>query len=124
MAAEDARTILIIEDDRHTAALVSLYLARDGFNPLVAADGRAGLTLAREHQPALVILDLMLPRMDGWEVCRRLRQTAEVPVIMLTARGNWWPVSGRSCGAAVRPHPRRTGFWRRPRYAWTSTSAA
>ncbi|MDJ0723204.1 MAG: response regulator transcription factor [Desulfobacterales bacterium] len=86
MSAEDARTILIIEDDRHTAALVALYLERDGFSPLVATDGRAGLALAGEHRPALVILDLMLPHMDGWEVCRRLRQDADVPVIMLTAR--------------------------------------
>ncbi len=86
MPAEDACTILIIEDDRNTAALVALYLKRDGFTPLVAADGQAGLTQARAHRPALVILDLMLPRMDGWEVCRRLRRDTDVPVIMLTAR--------------------------------------
>ncbi len=86
MPAEDARTILVIEDDRNTAALVALYLERGGFNPLVAADGQTGLRLARAHRPALVILDLMLPRMDGWEVCRRLRRDADVPVIMLTAR--------------------------------------
>lgn len=87
MAPEDARTVLIIEDDRNTAALVALYLERDGFKPLTAEDGESGLALARKHQPVLVILDLMLPRMDGWEVCRRLRQRSEVPVIMLTARG-------------------------------------
>ncbi len=86
MPVESARTILIVEDDRNTAALVALYLERDGFTPLVAADGRSGLTLARTHRPDLVILDLMLPRMDGWEVCRRLRRDADVPVIMLTAR--------------------------------------
>ncbi len=87
MTSEANRTVLIIEDDRNTAALVALYLERDGFRPLTAEDGESGLALARRHRPVLVILDLMLPRMDGWEVCRRLRRRSEVPVIMLTARG-------------------------------------
>ncbi|MDJ0668137.1 MAG: response regulator transcription factor [Desulfobacterales bacterium] len=80
-------SVLIIEDDRNTAALVALYLERDGFQPLTAEDGEAGLALALKHRPVLVILDLMLPNMDGWEVCRQLRRHSEVPVIMLTARG-------------------------------------
>lgn len=80
-------TILIIEDDPNTAALVVLYLEREGFRALSAADGPSGLALARREHPSLVILDLMLPDMDGWEVCRRLRKTSEVPIIMLTARG-------------------------------------
>ncbi len=87
MISADARKVLIIEDDRNTAALVALYLERDGFRPLTAENGEDGLALAIEHRPVLVILDLMLPRMDGWEVCRRLRRHSEVPVIMLTARG-------------------------------------
>jgi DNA-binding response OmpR family regulator len=86
MALDAPPSVLVIEDDRNTAALVALYLERDGFRPLVAADGARGLALALEHRPALVILDLMLPRLDGWEVCRRLRRESEVPVIMLTAR--------------------------------------
>jgi DNA-binding response OmpR family regulator len=86
MAPDPPRRVLVIEDDRNTAALVALYLERDGFQPLVAADGEEGLALALKHRPVLVILDLMLPRMDGWEVCRRLRRQSEVPVIMLTAR--------------------------------------
>ena len=81
------QTVLVIEDDQNTAALVTLYLEREGFRTLTAGDGPAGLALARRHQPNLVILDLMLPEMDGWEVCRRLRQASDVPVIMLTARG-------------------------------------
>jgi DNA-binding response OmpR family regulator len=81
------QTVLVIEDDQNTAALVTLYLEREGFRALTAGDGPAGLSLARRHKPNLVILDLMLPEMDGWEVCRRLRQAADVPVIMLTARG-------------------------------------
>ncbi len=87
MPPEEAPTVLIIEDDRNTAALVALYLERDGFRPLTAENGEDGLTLALEQRPVLVILDLMLPRMDGWEVCRRLRRQSAVPVIMLTARG-------------------------------------
>lgn len=81
------QTILVIEDDPNTAALVVLYLEREGFRALSAGDGPAGLALARREAPSLVILDLMLPEMDGWEVCRRLRKTSEVPVLMLTARG-------------------------------------
>ena len=81
------QTILVIEDDPNTAALVTLYLEREGFHALSAGDGPTGLELARRHAPSLVILDLMLPDMDGWEVCRQLRKTSDVPVIMLTARG-------------------------------------
>jgi DNA-binding response OmpR family regulator len=84
---DPGKTILVIEDDPNTRSLVALYLEREGFRPLAAADGRTGLELAERHRPELVILDLMLPRMDGWEVCRRLRQRLDVPVIMLTARG-------------------------------------
>ncbi len=87
MTDNTRRSVLIIEDDRNTAALVALYLKRDGFQPLTAEDGEDGLELALKHRPVLVILDLMLPSMDGWEVCRRLRRHSEVPVIMLTARG-------------------------------------
>ncbi len=81
------RTVLVIEDDRNTAALVALYLEREGFRPVIASDGEAGLALAETQRPDLVILDLMLPKLDGWEVCRRLRERSGVPVIMLTARG-------------------------------------
>lgn len=81
------KNILVVEDDPNTAALVAMYLKREGFRPMTAGDGEAGLALAEQHPPDLVILDLMLPKMDGWEVCRRLRQKSEVPVIMLTARG-------------------------------------
>ena len=83
---EQFKTILVIEDDPNTVALVALYLEREGFRALTASDGRKGLELAERHRPDLVILDLMLPRVDGWEVCRRLRQSSDVPVIMLTAR--------------------------------------
>ena len=80
------KTVLIVEDDHHTAELVALYLEREGFQALTANDGAQGVALAKRHRPDLVILDLMLPKVDGWEVCRRLRRFSEVPVIMLTAR--------------------------------------
>jgi len=85
--ASDQYTVLIIEDDPNTTALVALYLKREGFRVLTAGDGKTGLALARQHRPDMVILDLMLPKMDGWEICRRLRRFSDVPVIMLTARG-------------------------------------
>lgn len=78
--------ILIIEDDKKTASLVALYLDREGFKTMVAHDGRQGLELAKRHSPIFVILDLMLPQLDGWEVCRQLRRFSDVPIIMLTAR--------------------------------------
>ena len=84
---DNSRTILIIEDDPNTSKLVCLYLEREGFKTLKAENGDTGLALFQRHHPDLVILDLMLPQMDGWEVCRRLRQASEIPVIMLTARG-------------------------------------
>jgi DNA-binding response OmpR family regulator len=87
MPEKSAQTVLIIEDDPNTSNLVRLYLEREGFRVLSAGDGETGLAQARRGRPDLVILDLMLPQMDGWEVCRRLRGQADVPVIMLTARG-------------------------------------
>ena len=79
-------TVLIVEDNPHTVELVSLYLRQDGYSVLSAMDGIAGLELFREHNPDLVVLDLMLPRLDGLEVCRTVRAESEVPIIMLTAR--------------------------------------
>jgi DNA-binding response OmpR family regulator len=91
---------LIIEDDRNTAALISLYLKREGFDVQTAGDGETGLIIAEKRKPDIVILDLMLPKIDGWEVCRRLRQESNVPVIMLTARGEEVDkVSGLMLGA-------------------------
>ncbi len=85
--AEPASRVLIIDDDATIADVVTRYLQRDGFRVESAADGRVGFEQAVADPPDLVILDLMLPGMDGLEVCRRLRALAPVPVIMLTARG-------------------------------------
>jgi len=81
-----AHSILIVEDDQHTASLVVTYLEREGFAAVVARDGEEALRMAEEHRPDFIILDIMLPRMDGWEVCRRIRKTSDVPILMLTAR--------------------------------------
>ncbi len=78
--------ILIVEDDPNTSALVETYLQREGFSTIAAFDGEQALVLARSHKPGFVILDLMLPKVDGWEICRRLRKISDVPILMLTAR--------------------------------------
>jgi len=78
--------ILIVEDDRNIAALVQTYLEAAGFETAVAHDGQDGLALARKQAPLLVVLDLMLPSIDGWEVCREIRKLSDVPILMLTAR--------------------------------------
>ena len=83
---KNEQTVLVVDDDANVVELARLYLERDGFRVLSAHDGARGLMLAREERPSLVVLDLMLPRMDGMKVCRTLRQESSVPIIMLTAR--------------------------------------
>ncbi|MBV8520100.1 MAG: response regulator transcription factor [Acidobacteria bacterium] len=80
------RRILLVEDDPKTRSMVELYLQRDGYEVATAADGVRALELAREREPHLVILDLMLPRLDGFAVCRALREAGGPAVIMVTAR--------------------------------------
>ena len=78
--------VLIVEDDARIANWVKVYFERAGFSAEVAHDGESGLAMARDLAPDLVILDLMLPRLDGVELCRILRRESDVPIIMLTAR--------------------------------------
>ncbi len=78
--------ILIVEDDPKTSALLKVYLDREGYQTRSAADGAQAVEIAQRHAPALIVLDLMIPKLDGLEVCRRIRQTSEVPILMLTAR--------------------------------------
>ncbi len=92
--------ILVVEDDKKTASLIKLYLEREGYQTVTAYDGREALELAERHRPIFVILDLMLPLVDGWEVCRRLRKSSDVPILILTARGEEIDrVSGLTLGA-------------------------
>ncbi|MEE8518658.1 MAG: response regulator transcription factor [Dehalococcoidia bacterium] len=81
-----ASTVLIVEDDPTTTELVAMYLKRDGYRVITAGDGVDGLRAARESKPDLVVLDLMLPKLSGMEVCRTLREESNVPIVMLTAR--------------------------------------
>ena len=81
------KKILVVEDERNIVDILTFNLARAGYETLEALDGAAGLRLALEQDPDLILLDLMLPRMDGFEVCRRLREQGRAtPIIMLTAR--------------------------------------
>jgi DNA-binding response OmpR family regulator len=79
-------TVLIVEDDRNTAALVAAYLGKDGFATVLVHDGAEAVAAALAAQPVFVILDVMLPNVDGWEICRALREQSDVPILMLTAR--------------------------------------
>ena len=82
-----AKKVLIVEDDSNIAELLHLYLEKEGFETQVARDGGKGVELFRSFQPDLVLLDIMLPVMDGWSVLRKIREGSKIPVIMLTAKG-------------------------------------
>ena len=81
------KTILIVEDETNIVDILSFNLEREGYNTIEAYDGQTGLQLAREQNPDLILLDLMLPQMNGFDVCRQLRADGSaIPIIMLTAR--------------------------------------
>lgn len=81
------KSILCIEDEAEMIDLMRLILSRKGYNVRGASGGAEGLQMIRDEKPDLILLDLMMPDMDGWEVCRRLREMSDVPIIFLTARG-------------------------------------
>ena len=81
-----AGTILIIEDDNNIADLLRLYLEKEGYEAVIASDGLQGVELFRRLHPELILLDVMLPGMDGWGVCRTVRNESKTPIIMLTAK--------------------------------------
>lgn len=82
----EAKKVLIIEDEKSISDIVKFNLTKEGFDVLTAYDGQEGLSLALKSDPDLVLLDVMLPTMDGFEVCRKLREKSAVPIIMLTAK--------------------------------------
>ena len=95
-----ARKVLIVEDENNIAELLHLYLEKEGFETAVASDGGKGVELFRSFRPDLVLLDIMLPVMDGWSVCRKIREESKTPIIMLTAKGETGDkVSGLEMGA-------------------------
>ena len=95
-----AKSVLIVEDDQNIADLLRLYLEKEGYVAAIAPDGGTGVEMFRKLQPDLVLLDVMLPVLDGWGVLRTIRQDSKTPVIMLTAKGELGDkVSGLKMGA-------------------------
>ena len=92
--------ILVVDDDLNICELLKLYLENEGYTAYVANDGQAAVDMFNEKSPDLVLLDIMLPKMDGWQVCREIRKTSSVPIIMLTAKGETFDkVLGLELGA-------------------------
>jgi len=80
------RKILVVDDEKNIVDIVAFNLHKEGYEALCAYDGQQGLALALAEEPELILLDIMMPKMDGFEVCRRIREKSQVPIIMLTAR--------------------------------------
>ncbi len=92
--------ILVVDDDRNICELIRLYLEKEGFSVTLAYDGQSALNLFKERTPSVVILDVMLPKMDGFQVCREIRRISNIPIIMLTAKGETFDkVLGLELGA-------------------------
>lgn len=92
--------ILVVDDDSNISELLRLYLDKEGYEVAIASDGREAIRKFSENEPGLVLLDIMLPGMDGWQVCREIRKKSEKPVIMITAKGETFDkVLGLELGA-------------------------
>ena len=92
--------ILVVDDDRNICEIIRLYLEKEGFEVLIANDGQQALELFKEKTPSVVVLDVMMPKMDGFQVCREIRRVSSIPVIMLTAKGETFDkVLGLELGA-------------------------
>ena len=83
----DNAKILIVDDDSNICELIRLYLEKDHFKTVIANDGAQALQLVAAEKPDLILLDIMMPKLDGWQVCREIRKTMQTPIIMLTAKG-------------------------------------
>ncbi|MGI6264511.1 MAG: response regulator transcription factor [Acutalibacteraceae bacterium] len=79
--------IMVVDDDKNICELLRLYLEKEGYQPLLAHNGKQALELFRQSEPDLLLLDVMMPELDGWQVCREIRKTSTCPIIMLTAKG-------------------------------------
>ena len=84
--AEDKKTVLIVDDEKPIADILELNLQREGYNTIIANDGISAVNIALEQKPNLILLDIMLPKMDGLTVCKKIRLTLDIPIIMLTAK--------------------------------------
>ena len=80
------KKILVVDDEKKIVEIIQAYLERDGYQVISAFDGKTGLTLALNQHPDLIILDLMLPEISGWDICRMIRKESDIPILMLTAR--------------------------------------
>jgi two-component system alkaline phosphatase synthesis response regulator PhoP len=125
--AMEKETILVIEDETKIADLIKLYLEREGYSIYIVPDGEEALNAYKEHHPDLVILDLMLPGLDGLEICRLIRQSSTVPILILTAKDEETdkviglsigaddyitkPFSPKELVARVKAHLRRSKYW-------------
>jgi len=95
-----SKKALVVEDDANIAELLRLYLEKDGFEVAIAPDGGAGVALSESFAPDVILLDIMLPVLSGWEVCKKVRERSCVPIIMLTAKGETFDkVTGLEMGA-------------------------
>ena len=95
-----ARNILVVEDDRNISELIQMYLVKEGFEVRIAGDGGRAIEEFEKAAPDLILLDIMLPVMDGWAVCARIRETSRVPIIMLTAKSEVFDrIQGLEMGA-------------------------
>ena len=95
-----ARNIMVVDDEKNICELIRLYLEKEGFNVTIANNGSDAINMIRQKQPDLVLLDVMMPVIDGWEVCRQIREFSKVPIIMLTAKGETYDkVMGLDLGA-------------------------
>lgn len=83
----DKKKILIVDDDENICELLRLYLEKDGYDTLCVFDGESAVKKSESYEPDLILLDIMLPKLDGWQVCREIRKKSETPIIMLTAKG-------------------------------------
>ncbi|MBQ3471242.1 MAG: response regulator transcription factor [Clostridia bacterium] len=95
-----ANKVLIADDDKKISELIKVYFEKDGFQTVVAHDGKHAVELFKSEAPSIVILDVMMPEMDGWQVCREIRRVSNIPIIMLTAKGETFDkVLGLELGA-------------------------
>ena len=92
--------IMVVDDEKNICELIRLYLEKEGFAVTIANNGSDAIAMIRQNRPDLVLLDIMMPVIDGWEVCRQVREFSQVPIIMLTAKGETFDkVMGLDLGA-------------------------
>ena len=92
--------VLIVDDDKNICELLRLYIEKDGYETVIANDGDEAIKTFGAEKPDIILLDVMLPKLDGWQVCREIRKSSQVPIIMLTAKGETFDkVFGLELGA-------------------------